>query len=959
VLVDSRDLCSPEPFATHANAMISASLRPDEANTLSALAALEVLDSDSEAAFEALVQAAAAVCGAPISLISLVDAERQWFKANLGLPGVTETPRDMAFCAHAVLGDDLFEVADALEDTRFVDNPLVTAAPHIRFYAGMPVRIGPGSAVGTLCVIDRQPRQLDDRQREVLRQLALAASAMLTGRAALRREHAARKDLAARLTDLRQLVDTVPSMLGYWNRDLTCRFANRAYASWFGADADALVGCHISQLLGPELYALNRPRLEAALNGEPQVFERDVVGPDQRVRQSLAHYQPDVVDGVVVGILVAVSDVTSLKEAETRAAALQDENRRLAMVARLTSNAVFTTDAQRRITWVNAGFERMSGYSAEEALGRIPRELVGFEGTDPATVERLTHAQQTGQAIRCEILNRGKTGRIYWAAKELQPLHDADGQIAGFMSIETDITDRVHAEAAIRSNQSLLEMTGRIGGVGGWTIDLQTQQVDLADQTRCILEMPPGAAPTLAECVNWCVPQERHQLEQAIRGGLAGGPRWEYELPFVTATGRSIWVRLVAECEYVGQRASRIVGTLQDITVRRAAEAAARRNETLLRGAIDAIDEAFVLYDPDDRLVFCNDKYRAVYAASADLFVPGATFESIVREGARRGQYQDAIGRTEEWVAERMAAHRAGNATLIQKIDSGRTLRIIERKMPDGHVVGFRIDTTDLVRATEAAEESSRAKSDFIANMSHELRTPLQSINGYAELGQHIAQREGQLRFHAMFGKVLRGGQRMLSLVNDLLDLSAIDAPTLALTRRPEDLSALTQDVCEELMPLALARAIQLEPSLSMPALPVHADAGRLQQVLRNVLANAIRFAPAGSVVMIDGVDRGHGGIELTVRDHGPGIPPDELEDIFSPFVQSSRTRDGSGGSGLGLAISRRIMTAHGGTITAENAPGGGALLRLHMPNVHHQPGAVHAASPLHGSTPPNGIVTA
>jgi signal transduction histidine kinase len=83
------------------------------------------------------------------------------------------------------------------------------------------------------------------------------------------------------------------------------------------------------------------------------------------------------------------------------------------------------------------------------------------------------------------------------------------------------------------------------------------------------------------------------------------------------------------------------------------------------------------------------------------------------------------------------------------------------------------------------------------------------------------------------------------------------------------------------------------------------------------------------------------------------------MEEIFSPFVQSSRTRDGSGGSGLGLAISRRIMTAHGGTITAENAPGGGALLRLHLPDAQHQQGAVHCASPLHGNTPPNGIVTA
>ncbi len=257
--------------------------------------------------------------------------------------------------------------------------------------------------------------------------------------------------------------------------------------------------------------------------------------------------------------------------------------------------------------------------------------------------------------------------------------------------------------------------------------------------------------------------------------------------------------------------------------------------------------------------------------------------------------------------------------------------------MPDGHLVGFRIDITDLVRATEAAEESSRAKSDFIATMSHELRTPLQSIIGYAELGEHMAKLEGQKRYTSMFGAIGRGGQRMLSLVNDLLDLSAIDASSLAVTRKPEDLKLLTQQVCEEFEPRARARGLRLELAPSMPALPVDADAARLQQVVRNVLANALRFAPAGTVVAIAGTDFGSHGVELTVRDHGPGIPPDELEAVFVAFVQSSRTRDGSGGSGLGLAICRRIMSAHGGTITAENAPQAGTLLRLRLPSARLQ----------------------
>jgi PAS domain S-box-containing protein len=167
--------------------MQSADARHDEGQSLEALRALRVLDTAPEPEFDALVRAASLACGTPIALISLVDAKRQWFKANLGLPGVTETPRDVAFCAHAVLGDELFEVPDATQDSRFADNPLVSGQPNVRFYAGAPVRLSGGQRIGTLCIIDHQPRRLDDSQREILRSLALVAAQALEGRQASKR----------------------------------------------------------------------------------------------------------------------------------------------------------------------------------------------------------------------------------------------------------------------------------------------------------------------------------------------------------------------------------------------------------------------------------------------------------------------------------------------------------------------------------------------------------------------------------------------------------------------------------------------------------------------------------------------------------------------------------------------------------------------------------------------------
>jgi PAS domain S-box-containing protein len=618
--------------------------------------------------------------------------------------------------------------------------------------------------------------------------------------------------------------------------------------------------------------------------------------------------------------------------AEQRAHSMEGNLATLAMVARQTTNVVIITDTLRRITWANAAFERVSGYSLAEVIGRSPGELLQFEGTDVGVIERMRRALNEGKSFLGEVLNRSKSGRQYWLEIDIQPIRDQSGALVGFMALQSDVTARKAAELDLRSSQSFLDKAGRIGGVGGWQLSLPSHELSWTDQTARILEVDTSQKPNPLDLLGFLTKEAAEILQPVLYQLTPTHSYWDLELPLLTAKGRVIWVRVVAECEYADGGVTGLVGAVQDITVRRAMKAESRRNAELLRGAIDTIDEGFVLFDQQDRLVLCNERYRELYATTADMLVPGTLFEDIIRVGAQRGQYPAAIGREEEWVKSRLAMHRDGNTTVVQHLDNGRVLRILERRMPDGHTVSFRVDITDLVRASEDAQTANQAKSEFIATMSHELRTPLQSIIGFSQLGMHFAAQ--QPPYDQMFTDIQNGGQRMLKLVNDLLDASKFDGRSHALDLAPHLLKPIIEEVRTELSTLAQTRHLTLTTRWPVEDVWAMVDTFRIQQVVRNVLANAIRYAPMGTTIHMCAEEDDERGWRIVIRDQGPGIPENELESIFLPFMQSSRTRDGSGGTGLGLHICRKIMQAHGGTILAANAVDGGAELVLYLPRV-------------------------
>jgi signal transduction histidine kinase/CheY-like chemotaxis protein/CHASE1-domain containing sensor protein/HPt (histidine-containing phosphotransfer) domain-containing protein len=409
-------------------------------------------------------------------------------------------------------------------------------------------------------------------------------------------------------------------------------------------------------------------------------------------------------------------------------------------------------------------------------------------------------------------------------------------------------------------------------------------------------------------------------------------------------TGRTAAVRSVVE--------------QQTAEIRRKSEALAR-SEELLRNAIDAIGEAFVIYDADDRLVLCNDRYREVYRASAPALRLGARFEDILRYGAEHGQYPEAEGRVDDWLRERLAAHRSGNVDLTQAVEGGRWLRIRERRTPNGHSVGFRVDITEQIEAKEAAERANQAKSQFLATMSHELRTPMNGVLGMAQLLQLEGLSEEERQTYAQ--TILDSGQTLMALLNDILDLSKIEAGRIELHPVRFDPATLLGEVTALFAASAQEKELALSEAWHGPVDTAYAgDAMRIRQMLGNLVSNAIKFTDHGRV-HIDAREQSRdtdgARLHFTVTDTGVGISDAQLGALFQPFsqVDSSTTRR-HGGTGLGLSIVRRLAHAMDGEAGVDSVPEAGSRFWFTV-RVRLAEAAPQAADPTTASRPSLGAV--
>ena len=400
---------------------------------------------------------------------------------------------------------------------------------------------------------------------------------------------------------------------------------------------------------------------------------------------------------------------------------------------------------------------------------------------------------------------------------------------------------------------------------------------------------------------------------------------------------------------------------------RQRAEAETRRAQAQLGEAIEAISEGFALYDADDRLVICNHRFKEMYAGVALEIQPGTQYETILRAAAGTGIIPAASDKGDAWVAERLDRHRNPEGAFEQQRSRGIWLKISERRTADGGIVGVFTDITELkdrefqlgqlvdrlADARDAAMEATVAKSRFLANISHELRTPLNAIIGITEMLMEDAEDSGDRSVREPLERIARAGKHLLQLINDVLDLSKIEAGKLEVNYEPVDLASLVGDVVGEAETLAAKNGNRLVVECPPDIGTVRSDPTRLRQIMLNLLSNACKFTEHGRVSL--SVDRsradGEDWISIRVVDTGIGMTSEQLGKLFQEFSQadSSTTRK-YGGTGLGLAISDRLCRMMGGSIDVKSEPGVGTTFSVRLPA--DQPGVPDAVAIKMGPAP-------
>ena len=541
-----------------------------ERERLKALRSYQILDSPAEKEFDRLTELASLICNAPVSSISLVDEKRLWFKSRRGI-GDQEIPRDESFCQYTIMGNELMEVEDTNLDDRF--RRFAEGGAGYRFYAGMPLIEPGGFALGSLCVLDQQPRSLNEVQIKALHLLAEEVVAAI-----IERRHQEERRHFQKLFQLANDIITVAGQDGFFKR------INPAFTAILGWSEEEALSTPISEFVHPDDLVATIKEIERLGRGEYSVNFTN------RFRSSDGNYitlqwvsTPEVLTGNIYSV---ARDVSYEKEREEQL--VKSENRFRAFFEN-SQGLMCTHDTEGQLITVNKAGASLLGYSTDELRTKTLYSIIDAQHHPMLNLylQKIKLEGKAGGLMHAS--HKDGSDRILYFNNVLE--HDPDGT-SYVIGNAIDITESHKLSAELERANKMLKQTSKIANVGGWEIDLDSNTIYWSEQTRVIHEVGPDFKPDFDTAITFYRdPAERERIMQLVRRAREEGESYDVELRFVTATGKDKWVRALGIPEFEGGVCKRIYGTFQDIDDRKKAEMELRAAKALAEQASVAKSE--------------------------------------------------------------------------------------------------------------------------------------------------------------------------------------------------------------------------------------------------------------------------------------------------------------------------------------------------------------------------------
>jgi len=594
------------------------------------------------------------------------------------------------------------------------------------------------------------------------------------------------------------------------------------------------------------------------------------------------------------------------------------------------AEGVVITDATGIIQYVNPAFTRMTGYTADEMIGRYPAILKSGK-QDGRFYKNLWTTIIQGQVWHGELVNRRKDGSSYVEEMSIAPVRDAAGAITKFVAFKQDVTDRRTAEDAQRFLASIVESSG--DAIVGRSPDGIIRSWNHGAEILYGYEAPE----VIGKPVSMLVPPEA--LDACLENieALKRGERVARETIGLSKDGQRIEISLnISPIRNAKGEITAAAAIVRDMREHRRGEDALRRSEEKYRSLVANVPDVVWSADKNGRTIFVSSNIEKICGYTPEeIYESGVWFDRVHPD--------DAAGLRA--ASERLIAHGKPleYEYRIQHKDSRwiwLLAKATSRYERDGgqYIDGIASDITEqkqtleaLIKAKEAAEAASRAKSEFLANMSHEIRTPMNGVMGMTDL---LLDTELTSEQRDCMNTVKSSADSLLNVINDILDFSKIEARKLDLECVAFDLRSSVHATLKPMGIRAAQKGIELVYHIAhdIPTILI-GDAGRLRQILINLAGNAIKFTEHGEVAIevgkLDQTDA-QITIEFAIRDTGIGIAPGKQQSIYEAFVQAdtSFTRR-FGGTGLGLAISSKLAGMMGGKIWMESEQGKGSTFHF------------------------------